>query len=97
MKAVSTPAGSSIGGSNIRANRSALSSKTAPMRMVAGMSTRWLPLTIIRAACGATKPIKPMLPQIDTATHASAMETTKANNRVNGTATPKLGSCRRLG
>ena len=60
--AVTTPAGSSCGAMAVRATASTQTRKMEPISADAGRSRRWFEPTRARAACGRTRPTKPMAP-----------------------------------
>ncbi len=80
--AVTTPAGSSCGAMAVRATASTQTRKMEPISADAGRSRRWFEPTRARAACGRTRPTKPMAPATLTIT---AVIKAVANNRVTRT------------
>ena len=85
---VTTPMGSSMGLSSVRAARSASSRNTAPENIEAGSSFLWFGPATMRAMCGITRPTKPIVPPTDTHTPMSTETATRMTSLTRLTSTP---------
>jgi len=86
MRPVTTPPGSSLGASIVRAARSDQSSTPAPPNAESGSTRRFDPSSR-RTRCGTTRPTKPTRPATLAAEPASSDAAANASSRVRSTGT----------
>src|SRR6185436_19484856 len=72
ISAVTTPTGSSLGATTVRASVSAIASRAPPPMKDAGSNARWRCPQVPRARCGTMSPTKPMTPETATAAAVSS-------------------------
>ncbi len=88
--AVMIPTGNSVGGWSIRAAVSQITRNAPPKHSDSGNSQRWSGPTSKRQTCGATRPTKPIGPQIATTAPTIKEVPKNSSNFAPATFTPRL-------